>query len=85
MLMILSLTACSTTRTIEAPNSSKVAAVPCPALQSIHYNAPHDSKKVKDWVEGTLPDPSNTLDTPSTVRQIVDMNAAISAVCKAKP
>ena len=78
------LAACSTTRQIEAlPSpSSPVKAVPCVEVPAIPYHAPQNATELTALLDGTLPDPKNVYDTPSTITAIRRANAAINAVCQ---
>jgi hypothetical protein len=61
--------------------SSPVRAIPCIETPAIAFHAPLDSADAKKWLAGTLPDPKNAYDTPSTVQAIRQANAARLAVC----
>lgn len=80
-LMML-LTSCQTAPTpVLSSQASAVKAVPCVELPVIRFHAPATLSDVEAWSAGTLPDPGNGLDTPSTVSAIRKANAAVAAIC----
>ena len=76
MLLLTLLTGCATPRGVMSstiPITGVVAAVPCRDVKPLSYSA-----------AGTeaAEDPANEFDTPETVREIREQNAAIRATCR---
>lgn len=77
------LSACSTTTPTRGPQSpnSPVKAIPCVEVPVIPYHAPKTATDLGALLAGTLPDPKNAYDTPSTIAAIRRANAARGAIC----
>ncbi len=83
LLLLMTLTACSTTQPMPAPQrvASPAKAIPCVEAPIIRFHAPANAAEVGAWLAGKLPDPSNVYDTPETVAAVRRANAARAAVC----
>lgn len=84
LLLMTLLISCTTAPTqappLPSPNAA-IKAIPCVEVPVIKFHAPTDAAEVGNWLSGALPDPENSLDTPSTVAAIRRANAARAAVC----
>jgi hypothetical protein len=76
MLLLTLLTGCATTRGEKSstiPITGVVAAVPCRDVKPLSYSAAETE---------AAEDPANEFDTPETIREIRQQNAAIRATCR---
>lgn len=82
LFLTMPLLSCGTVPTpVLQSSASAVKAVPCVEIPVIRWHSPTTLPEAKAWTAGTLPDPGNVYDTPSTVRAIRLFNAARGAVC----
>ena len=79
---LLILAACQTIPITSGQQTASVQSVPCPSLPEIVFRAPKTNSQVEAlWLKNGLPDPKNAYDTPETVLEIKQFNAARAAVC----